>query len=93
MTLLCSVRYSPSGHIIQTRLRNTAVGDGFSEVGAPERLAIGHCHIKTGLGCCHTRVLRIPIRHDEPIKAEFGLEESIEGLAVLAGVRVVDAVV
>jgi hypothetical protein len=87
------VHYSPSGHIIQTRLSNTAVGDGFGEVGTPERQAIGHCHIKTGLGCCHTRVLRIPISYDETVKAEFGLQESIEGLAVLASVRVVDAVV
>jgi hypothetical protein len=38
-------------------------------------------------------VLRIPISYDETVKAEFGLQESIEGLAVLASVRVVDAVV
>lgn len=93
VSLQYPLHYLPSCHIGQTRLGNTAVCDCFDEVISPERLAIRHRHIKTGLGCCHARVLSTPVSHDESIKAELGLEESVQGLAVLTGVGVVDTVV
>lgn len=87
------MRHLPGCHIIETRNRQTPVCDRLDEIVPPERLTIRHNHIKTSLRGRHARVLGTPVRHNKSIKAELRLQQSVQGLAVLAGVRVVDTVI
>ena len=37
-------------------------------------------------------MLGVPVAHDDTLEAEFGLQDAVEDLGVLAAVRVVDSV-
>lgn len=86
-------RDDTSSHVIQTRDRNTAVGVRLGEVVSPVGLTVRHGHVKTSQGCGNTAMLGKPVGNDEPLETKFGLEKSVQGLAVLAGIGVVYSVV
>jgi len=56
------------------------------------RAAVGHNHVEPPV-CALQVVLGVPVEHDEAVKGELALEDAVHELAVLAAVRVVDAVV
>ena len=83
----------PGCHIIQSRYFHTAICERGGEVVSPKPSAVRHSHIKTRQGRGDTCMLGIPVRHDPSLEPKLGLEESVQGFAVLAAIGVVDAVV
>lgn len=87
------------GHIVNTVLGNGAIDDSNSQVGTPvaetgvEDGVTRHGHIETGESSADTRVLGLPIAHDEALEAVLVLEETVESLGVAAAVGVVDLLV
>lgn len=75
--------YDTSSHVVEPGLRQSTVGDGLGEVSGPE-VRVGHGSVKASLGRGDTSVLSAPVRDDEALEAELSLQETVEGLGVLA---------
>ena len=91
--------HDTDSRIVETPLGNGTVEDGDGQVGSPEGLAgveVGvtrHSHVQASKGGRHTRVLSIPIRHDESLEAKLTLQDVVLEVRVLADLGVVDLVV
>lgn len=69
--------------IVKTPLGNGAVENGDCKVRSPEGLAgvevsvTGHGHVHASKSGSNTRVLGIPIRHNESLEAELALQDVV----------------
>lgn len=79
-----------NSHVVDSVLGDGSVQNGDGEVGTPERsLAVeadisGHGHIETSESTGNTGVLTSPIRDDEALETELGLEDLVQEVRVLA---------
>ena len=91
--------HDTNSRVIETPLGQGAVEDRDGKVRSPERLArveVGvswHGHVQTGKGGGNTRVLSVPVGHDESLEAELTLQDVVLEVRVLADLRIVDLVV
>lgn len=82
---------TPRSHISYSLLLNRPISHRLRQIIPPES-PLRHDHVEARIRALQ-RVLCIPVQHDEALKGELPLQHPVEEFAVLARVRVVDAVV
>lgn len=87
-------------HVVDTGLRNGAIGDGLCEVFIPvdtagwlTEVTAGHSHVQAGIRTGDGAMLRVPVTHDISTEPQFLLQQSIQNALVLARPGAVDLVV
>ena len=86
-------RQNPRRDIINPISRYAPVHHRLRQVPRPVRRAGWHHHVQSGIRARYARMLCVPVTYHKPLIPEFCFEKVVEGIAVLAAVRVVETVV